>query len=278
MAVVAGTCTFWQMMGLRILVSDAPPTRLGQLMLAGEVLDVEPPMPRSLRTLTGWVLSYVTAGTGSYRHADGRVDPIGPGSLTIVPPGLPHTYGTERGRSWTELFAVFSGPLFDGLETLGVLVGDGPRVLSTPPRAAALRTVLSAVPRSRALAEHQLMALADWLIDTTEPPAAGVDPAVTAACELLTADPAARVALPEVAAAVGLPYDTFRRRFTAEVGQSPLAYRNAHRLRSAATLLRMTGMTVREIAERLGYADEFHLSRRFRAHFGVPPRTYRQQR
>lgn len=264
------------MTGIRILVSDAPPTRLGRLVLAGEVLDAEPVMPRSLRTIAGWVLSYVTAGTGSFRHADGRIEPIGPGALTIVPPGVPHTYGTPRGQPWTELFAVFSGPLFDTLATLGVLVGTGPRVLSVPPRAAALRTVLSAVPRSRALAEHQLLALSDWLIDTTEPPAtSGSDPAVTAACELLTVDLAAPTSLPEVAAAVGLPYDTFRRRFTAEVGQSPLAYRNAHRLRSAATLLRMTEMTIREIARQLGYADEFHLSRRFRAHFGVPPRVYR---
>lgn len=264
------------MAGIRILVSDAPPTRMGRLVLAGEVIDAEPVMPRSLRTLAGWVLSYVTAGTGSYRHADGRVEPIGPGALTIVPPGVPHTYGTRRGQRWTELFAVFGGPLFDALGGVGVLVGTGPRVLSTPPRAATLRAVLSAVPRSRALAEHQLMALSDWLVDTTEPPApAGADAAVTVACELLTADLAAPVPLPAVAAAVGLPYDTFRRRFTAEVGQPPLAYRNAHRLRSAATLLRMTEMTIREIAGQLGYADEFHLSRRFRAHFGVAPGTYR---
>jgi AraC-like DNA-binding protein len=267
------------MVGPRILVSDAPPTRLGRLELAGEVIDAEPPMPRSMRILTGWVLSYVTAGTGRYRHADGRVEPIGPGSLTIVPPGVPHTYGTARGGVWTELFAVFNGPLFDTLATLEVLTGGGPRVLTTPPRAAALRTVLSAVPRSRALAEHQLMALADWMVDTTEPPASvGSDPAITAACELLTADPAARMTLPAVATAIGLPYNTFRRRFTAEVGQSPLAYRNSHRLRSAATLLRMTEMTTREIARQLGYADEFHLSRRFRDYFGVPPRDYRKGR
>jgi transcriptional regulator GlxA family with amidase domain len=83
--------------------------------------------------------------------------------------------------------------------------------------------------------------------------------------------------MPAVAESVGLPYDTFRRRFTAEVGLSPLAYRNAQRLRSAATLLKMTEMTIRQIAIQLGYADEFHLSRRFRAHFGVPPRTYRRR-
>jgi AraC-like DNA-binding protein len=35
-------------------------------------------------------------------------------------------------------------------------------------------------------------------------------------------------------------------------------------------------MTHREIARTLGYADEFHFSRRFRAQYGVPPRDYRR--
>jgi len=47
-------------------------------------------------------------------------------------------------------------------------------------------------------------------------------------------------------------------------------------VQTAATLLRLTDMTHREIARTLGFADEFHLSRRFRAQFGVAPRDYRR--
>jgi transcriptional regulator GlxA family with amidase domain len=45
---------------------------------------------------------------------------------------------------------------------------------------------------------------------------------------------------------------------------------------AAATLLRLTDLTHREIARTHGFADEFHLSRRFRAQYGVPPREYRR--
>ena len=82
--------------------------------------------------------------------------------------------------------------------------------------------------------------------------------------------------LQTVAAESGLSYDTFRRHFTAQVGQSPSAFRTARRLQTAATLLRLTDMTHREIARTLGFADEFHFSRRFRAQFAVSPRDYRR--
>ena len=262
----------------RIAVSDAPLTRLGQLVLAGEVIDDEPlGMPSTLRVMEAYVLSVVVAGEGSYRDADGRQEPITPGSHTVVLPGQPHWYGTAPGERWTELFVVFTGPLFDALATAGVLVGAGPRYPRPAPSMAALRTVLRATPRSQLAAEHQLLALADWLLDTADPVGdSGPSPAIAAAVDLLADDLGARVDMRTVAAEVGLAYDAFRRRFTAEVGQSPLAFRNGRRLQTAATLLRVTDMTHREIARMLGYTDEFHLSRRFRAHFGRPPREFRR--
>jgi AraC-like DNA-binding protein/quercetin dioxygenase-like cupin family protein len=263
--------------GTRIAVSQAPLTRLGQLVLAGEVVDDEPTMPSPLRVMDAYVLSVVVEGHGRYRHADGREEPISPGAHTVVPPGRPHWYGTAAGQRWTEVFAVFTGPLFDTLAESGVLGEDGPRYPRPAPSMAALRTLLRPAPRSRLAAEHQLVALADWLLDMAGPDdAAGPSPAIATALDRLADDLTARADMRTVAGEVGLPYDTFRRRFTAEVGQPPLAFRNGRRLQAAATLLRMTDMTIREIARTLGYADEFHLSRRFRAHFGLPPRDFRR--
>lgn len=263
--------------GTRIAVSAAPVTRLGQLVLAGEVVDDEPMMPSPLRVMEAYVLSVVVAGHGRYRHADGREEPVTPGAHTLVPPGRPHWYGTLGGRTWTEVFVVFTGPLFDTLARAGVLAEAGPRYPRPAPSAAALRTILASTPRSVQAAEHQLVAFADWLLDVTGPEeSAGPSPAVAAAVDRLADDLTGRLDMRSVAAEVGLPYDTFRRRFAAEVGQSPLAFRNARRLQTAATLLRVTDMTTREIARTLGYTDEFHLSRRFRAHFGLPPSDYRR--
>jgi AraC-like DNA-binding protein len=263
-----------------VAVSDGPATRLGRLVLAGDVVDDEPVMPRSLRVMDAWVLSILVAGEGFYRDAEGRDERIGPGCHTLVPPSFPHTYGTDPGERWTELFAVFSGPLFDSLADLGVLADPGPRYPRPAPSVEALRTLLRTPPASQRAAEHQLLAIADWLLDAQDPatgPAAlDLTPEIATAVDRLGDDQTADLDLQRLAADVGLSYDAFRRRFTAQVGQSPAAYRSTRRLQTAATLLRLTDLTHREIARVLGYADEFHLSRRFRAHFGVSPRDYRR--
>jgi AraC-like DNA-binding protein len=263
-----------------VAVSDGPVTRLGRLVLAGEVLDDEPIMPRGLRTMDAWVLSVVVDGEGHYRDGDGRHESLGPGAHTLVAPGFPHTYGTTPGRRWTELFAVFSGPLFDSLADLGLLSGTGPRYPRPAPPVEALRLLLRKPPQSERAAEHQLLALADWLVDVQDadeaPEERDLSPEIALAAARLADDQTAALDLDELAGEAGLSYDTFRRRFTAQVGQPPSTYRTSRRLQTAATLLRLTDMTHREIARTLGFADEFHLSRRFRAMYGVAPRDYRR--
>ena len=179
-----------------------------------------------------------------------------------------------------ELFAVFTGPLFDFLAGLGMLGVAGPRYPRPVPSIEALRTVLRTPPRSLRAAEHQLLAVADWLLDIedtgVEMPGPEISAVVAHAVGRLADDLTGSVELPTLAAESGLTYDTFRRRFTAQVGQSPSAFRTTRRLQTAATLLRLTDMTHREIARTLGFADEFHFSRRFRAQFGIPPRDYPQ--
>lgn len=262
--------------GHRLLITDAPVTRLGQITLAGQVVDAKPLMPTSLRVLDDVVISVVTAGRGSYRHADGRVQDIVAPCLTVVAAGIPHTYGTAAGEAWTEWFVVGREPLWDLWAATGLLPpDDGPHPLSPSAHPEDLAALLGDPPRSPAAAERQLWALSAWLTSAGDDEDAGV---WVRAERRLTGDLGEPLDLPRVAAELGLSYDVFRRGFTAHAGRPPLAYRNARRLEVAARWLRLTTMTHAEIARRLGYTDEFHLSRRFRAHFGVPPQTYRRTR
>lgn len=263
--------------GIRIFASDVPPTRLGRLIFAGETIAAEPAVPGPLRVLDHFVLSIVTHGKGVYRHSDGRTEPIGPNTVTILRPGVAHWYGTAPGGRWTELFAVFSGPVFDTFAESSVIATDGPRHVSHLPSTASLRTALAAKIQSRRAAEHQLLSIASWLVDIDEPETDDqVSATIGVAAIRLGNDLKAELDVHAIAAESGLSYDAFRRRFVAEIGLPPAAYRNAKRLQTASTLLRVTDRTLADIARLLGYVDEFHFSRRFRAHFGASPGGYRR--
>lgn len=265
--------------GLHLLITEGWRTRIGRVSLVGEVLDAEPQVTRPHRVVPDrWVLSILIAGTGRYQFADGRSMAIDAGTVLLIPPGQHHWYGTADRAPWTELFAVFAGPLFDGLASAGVLTGQIIHRPQPEPQTAALRALLRREPRSHQEAELQVMGLGQWLVEVLQPTGAeGHSPEIAAGLEALTADMTAARSIPEIARSVGMSYDRFRHQFTREVGQSPLEYRSNRRLQNAAGLLQMTDMTIRAIARTLGYTDEFHLSRRFRARYGIPPSQYRRR-
>jgi AraC-like DNA-binding protein len=48
------------------------------------------------------------------------------------------------------------------------------------------------------------------------------------------------------------------------------------RLREGCRLLRQTGLSIAEVAYRVGFQTPYHFSRHVRQHAGMPPRAYRQ--
>jgi AraC-like DNA-binding protein len=87
--------------------------------------------------------------------------------------------------------------------------------------------------------------------------------------------PARPLSLAELAAAAQVSPGHLARLFRQRFGTGPVAAVELIRLARAATLLQRSGLTVGAIAEACGFANPFHLSRRFRVAYGVPPRGYR---
>ncbi len=80
--------------------------------------------------------------------------------------------------------------------------------------------------------------------------------------------------LAEVAAGVGVSREHLVRRFAAVQGMPPMAWALQRRVARARTLLR-GGMPPAEVAAALGFADQAHLTRAFRAAMGTTPGRYR---
>ena len=101
-------------------------------------------------------------------------------------------------------------------------------------------------------------------------------PWLEAARRLLETELSRELPMAESAARLGLSYETFRKAFEQQAGVSPARYRAGKRLDAARALMLHTPMTGRQIADSLGFPDEFYLSRRFKQAFGVSPREFRR--
>src|SRR4029453_18475775 len=91
------------------------------------------------------------------------------------------------------------------------------------------------------------------------------DPSIGAALGLIHQAPEKRWTVPALSAAVGLSRSPFAARFTALVGQSPMAYVKRWRLQRGASLLRHQALALSSVAERVGYESAAAFNRAFQA-------------
>ncbi len=80
----------------------------------------------------------------------------------------------------------------------------------------------------------------------------------------------------DLANEAGYTADHFARVFESVVGQSPQAYAVQVRVDRARQLLLSTDLSIKEIADALGYQDVFFFSRQFKQKVGIPPSHYRR--
>jgi AraC family transcriptional regulator of arabinose operon len=97
------------------------------------------------------------------------------------------------------------------------------------------------------------------------------------AVQMLNQDVAARIQMPEVARHAGMSYTVFRRCFAERIGMPPGEFRMRRRIESAMALLSGTSLLVKEVAERLGYPDEYSFSAQFKKLTGSSPTAFRRK-
>jgi AraC family transcriptional activator FtrA len=85
-----------------------------------------------------------------------------------------------------------------------------------------------------------------------------------------------RLTVDRLAEHAGVSGRTLARRFTEQLGTSPGQWLLGQRLDAARALLERTNLPVDAIATRVGLASAVNLRRRFRAHLGTTPGTYRR--
>nr|HML45679.1 AraC family transcriptional regulator [Clostridia bacterium] len=83
----------------------------------------------------------------------------------------------------------------------------------------------------------------------------------------------APMSIREIADAVGMGYECFRKLFKARYGMSPAQFRIARRIEISQRFLR-AGNNVKNVALMLGYCDEFAFSKQFKKKTAISPKEY----
>ena len=122
----------------------------------------------------------------------------------------------------------------------------------------------------RTWTETQPGALSGWI-------GALQDSVLARALAALHGDLAKDWSIDSLARAAGTSRATLGRRFTIEIGESPVAYLARARMQEAARQLQASDDALAQVARSVGYTSEFAFNRAFRRAIGEPPGAYRDR-
>lgn len=157
---------------------------------------------------------------------------------------------------------------------------ERPHFLTAPPKLATMGALLAGALEGSALLLEGLMlaTLAELFApQPTRAPLSKLQLAAVKARVLATLH--RQVSLAELAEAAGLSESRFSHAFKQSTGETPHRWQMRLRVEAAAARIASApGLGLAAIAADCGFADQAHLGRVFRAHFGSPPAEWRRHR
>lgn len=229
-----------------------------------------------------WVAEFVESGAGTLR-VDNRVCHPSTGDLYLVPPHTDHRYESSADSPWIKHWVNFSGPLMAELVRLYRLEGvihvphfSRPELfknllhqLRMHPREAHCRIVPeflmalvvtmaadlgAAKLEQRHRSSPEALELRDWLDARVFAPTPSLD---------------------DMAAKISRSRGQTIRLFRKEFGETPVQYLIGRKLEAARELLRGSPVSIKEIADRLHFSDEYYFAAVFKRKTGISPGRYR---
>ena len=85
------------------------------------------------------------------------------------------------------------------------------------------------------------------------------------------------ISVEDIAASCGLNRSYFGKIFHENMGKSPQEFLISYRMTKATELLKLTGLSIADIGNAVGYPNQHHFSRAFKNVYGIPPRQWRYE-
>jgi AraC-like DNA-binding protein len=213
-------------------------------------------------------LILVARGTLSNQQ-EGRSEQFEEGSVLLLPPGVLHTRRNKQGERIWLYFLWWTGPGPGFVRELPAAVSDA---------RGRIRTQLDWILEARLNEEDPAMvgALAQTILyeyrRLARQPRTGL---VEKLHGYVREHMAETIRLADLAEALSVSKSHLSHAYKDLTGESPMRAVRRMRLDQARHLIAHTTSTLDQVAREVGFADAYHLSHRFKDHFGIPPSELR---
>ena len=251
---------------------------------AGYIYDKQPSQEIHGRTLRQYAIVYLLEGGGWFSDPSGTWQ-VEQGDVLVLFPNQAHSYYRGERERWSECWLMFQGPLFEALESDGLVdratgvIHPGLHPALVAEFDELIRAVQSGDPQHQDVLTarcHVLLAELKRRHVLGERQRCGTD-FVTVACARLEERLDQAIDTVRLARSFGLSYQRFRRLFVQQVGTPPARYRQLRRIDRAKSLLAEGRLTLAQISRSLGYCDVYFFSRQFSQVAGISPGRFRRE-
>ncbi len=237
------------------------------------------------RVLHEWAAIYVLRGGGEFESATAGKRRVVPGTFMLLFPGDWHHYRPDKKTGWDEYWVSFAGRHMEDMVRSKFFSPAEP-LLAIGTDETVLQSYLDFLDLARAepVGFQQLAAAEVYKILACALAAVGRQKSserdeqrVRQAKAYMEEHAECSLSISKLAALLHISPRHLSRLFRHHTGMSPHEFYLQVKMRRVQQLLG-TNLTLKEIANSLGFESQFHLSRAFKSRFGMPPSQWRQGR
>ena len=235
------------------------------------------------RVLNEFQVVYITAGEGWFETEGVDRRRVSAGDILMLFPGVRHAYRPRRETGWYEYWVGFAGEhahrlwrhgLFgpgNALHTIGInreIIADYEQIV---------RLCRRQTPGFQVLLGALVLQLLAHIhaIESQSGTGAGDSDLVSSSRAVMQQHLDEGIEIETVAARIGVSYTRLLSIFRKYTGLTPYQYFLQLRIRRAKELLRIPGISIKEVAARMNFENQYYFSRLFRRKTGVTPSQWR---
>lgn len=224
------------------------------------------------------------SGSGFYYTTDNKKIPIDVGDCVQRIPGVRHSTEVFPDGNWLEFFISFGRSTYDYLCSLNLLPIDTP-VRKVKYDDSLMHRFTRLLEQLKIAEDTELPYLSlkaqEIVLSTLQPiqkssSSNSLKELMEQGCLLLSSDINTTISLEEVAVTLNMSYENFRKQFRKFSGTSPAQYRIKQKMKHAKLML-LSGISIKETAELVGYSDTYSFTKQFTKTVGISPGRYKQE-